>query len=45
MIKGDVAELKNSLDGVPDDNICFLSQGYICLGSATLDRCLAPCPA
>ena len=44
MIKGDAKEIKNSLDGVPDDRFCFLSQGYICLGSATLDRCLAPCP-
>lgn len=44
MIRGDAAEIKNSLDGVPDENICFLSQGYICLGSATLDRCMSPCP-
>ncbi len=27
-----------------DPELCFLSQGVICLGSATLDRCLAPCP-
>lgn len=44
MIKTDVAEIKNSLNGAPADDICFLSQGYLCLGSATLDRCLAPCP-
>lgn len=44
MVKGEVDAIKNTLDGVPDDNICFLSQGYICLGSVTLDRCLAPCP-
>lgn len=44
MIKTDVTEIKNSLNGAPADDICFLSQGYICLGSATLDRCLAPCP-
>ncbi len=44
MIKGDAKEIRNSMDGVPDDSLCFLSQGYICLGSVTLDRCLAPCP-
>lgn len=44
MIKGDVKALKNSLEGVADEKFCFLSQGYMCLGSATLDRCLAPCP-
>lgn len=44
MRKTDVTEIKNNLDGVPDDDVCFLSQGYICLGSVTLDRCLAPCP-
>lgn len=44
MKKTDVSEIKDPLDGVPDENVCFLSQGYICLGSATLDRCLSPCP-
>lgn len=44
MKKTDVSEIKDSLEGIPDDNVCYLSQGYICLGSATLDRCLAPCP-
>lgn len=44
MITSDIAQIRNSLDGVPDEDICFLSQGCICLGSATLDRCLAPCP-
>lgn len=44
MIKTDVTEIKQSHEGIPDNDICFLSQGYICLGSATLDRCLAPCP-
>ncbi len=29
---------------VPDNEVCFLSQGTVCLGSVTLDRCLAPCP-
>jgi F420-non-reducing hydrogenase small subunit len=27
-----------------DPELCFLSQGVICLGSVTLNRCLAPCP-
>ncbi len=44
MTKTDTATIKGSLEGIPDDDICFLSQGYICLGSVTLDRCLAPCP-
>ena len=35
--------LKNH-DGSPEPDTCFLSQGYVCLGSVTLDRCLAPCP-
>jgi F420-non-reducing hydrogenase small subunit len=35
--------LKNS-EGIPDPDRCFLSQGYICMGSVTLDRCKSPCP-
>ena len=27
-----------------DEQVCFLSQGVVCMGSVTLDRCLAPCP-
>jgi F420-non-reducing hydrogenase small subunit len=27
-----------------DDQVCFLSQGVVCMGSVTLDRCLSPCP-
>jgi len=27
-----------------EDEICFLSQGVVCMGSATLNRCQAPCP-
>lgn len=44
MKKTEVASIKGSLEGVPENEVCFLSQGYICLGSVTLDRCLAPCP-
>lgn len=44
MKKTEVAEIRSSSDGMADDDVCFLSQGYICLGSVTLDRCLSPCP-
>jgi F420-non-reducing hydrogenase small subunit len=44
MVKSDVSEIKRELDGIPDPEKCFLSQGYICMGSVTMDRCLAPCP-
>ncbi len=44
MERTDVDTIKGVSDGIPNDTQCFLSQGYICLGSVTLDRCLAPCP-
>ncbi len=44
MKKTDVATIQDSSAVVADDDVCFLSQGHICLGSVTLDRCLAPCP-
>lgn len=44
MVKTGVETIKASHEGIPEDDVCFLSQGYICLGSATLDRCLSPCP-
>jgi F420-non-reducing hydrogenase small subunit len=44
MCRTEVAELKAHHQGLPDEATCFLSQGYLCLGSVTLDRCLAPCP-
>ncbi len=44
MKKTEVSEIRASHEGMPDEDTCFLSQGYICLGSVTLDRCLAPCP-
>jgi F420-non-reducing hydrogenase small subunit len=28
----------------PDGQLCLLSQGVVCMGSVTLDRCFAPCP-
>ncbi|MGO9386793.1 MAG: F420-nonreducing hydrogenase [Methanobacterium sp.] len=33
------------VEGDPDPEICFLSQGYVCLGSVTLGRCGALCTA
>lgn len=45
MKKTETAAIKRSHEGVPDPDLCFLSQGYICMGSVTLDRCLSPCPA
>ncbi|HTP24216.1 MAG TPA: hypothetical protein VMK12_00975 [Anaeromyxobacteraceae bacterium] len=44
MVKSEVVALKANHDGVKDEKQCLLSQGYLCLGSVTLDRCLAPCP-
>lgn len=44
MKKTEIDRIKSSSEGIPDPHLCFLSQGYICMGSVTLDRCLAPCP-
>ena len=44
MVRTEVDTLREPNEGVPDNATCFLSQGYICQGSVTLDRCLAPCP-
>ena len=44
MAKTDVNKVLANHEGIPDQETCFMSQGYICLGSVTLDRCLAPCP-
>ena len=44
MVKTDVTKLKRFSEGIADESLCFLSQGYLCLGSVTLDRCLSPCP-
>ncbi len=45
MEKSDVSELLTNSQGFPNAEQCFLSQGYTCMGSVTIDRCLAPCPA
>jgi len=44
MEKGEVDRIRKNSEGVPDPEQCFLSQGYLCMGSVTLDRCLSPCP-
>jgi F420-non-reducing hydrogenase small subunit len=43
MVKTDVAELRRPYEGTFDPDTCFLSQGCLCFGSVTLERCLAPC--
>jgi F420-non-reducing hydrogenase small subunit len=45
MEKTDVSEIKSNFEGIPNNEQCFLSQGYPCMGSVTIDRCMAPCPA
>lgn len=44
MVKTDVDRMHDAHEGTPDPGKCFLSQGYVCMGSVTLDRCMAPCP-
>jgi F420-non-reducing hydrogenase small subunit len=44
MEKTDCASLRREHEGPLSADSCFLSQGVVCLGTATLDRCLAPCP-
>ncbi|MBM4240912.1 MAG: F420-nonreducing hydrogenase [Euryarchaeota archaeon] len=36
-------KLYRRIEGDPDPEKCFLSQGYVCLGSVTLGRCGALC--
>ena len=45
MEKTEIKTIRESHEAVAEEGICFLSQGVICLGSVTLDRCLAPCPS
>lgn len=44
MVKTDVTTIRRSHEGQFDRETCYLSQGCLCFGSATLDRCMAPCP-
>jgi len=43
MSKTDVETLRRAYDGEFDPGVCFLSQGCLCFGSVTLDRCMSPC--
>lgn len=44
MTKRAGVRLKKGAVTADDKSLCFLSQGVICLGSVTLNRCLSPCP-
>ena len=44
MVRTDVDRIKANHEGDPHPDQCLLSQGYLCLGSVTLDRCASPCP-
>lgn len=45
MEKTEFDKIHRRVEGNPDPEKCFLSQGYICLGSVTLGRCGALCTA
>lgn len=45
MLKRPGTTLKTGAVSAPDHDLCFLSQGVVCLGSVSLNRCQAPCPA
>jgi F420-non-reducing hydrogenase small subunit len=45
MRKTSVTSLRNLHETADTPDTCFLSQGVLCMGSVTLDRCLAPCPS
>ena len=38
-------QIKKGSVTVTDPDVCFLSQGVVCLGSVTLNRCKSPCMA
>lgn len=44
MQKTEVASIRRAYQGDFDPKLCFLSQGCLCFGSVTMDRCIAPCP-
>lgn len=43
MVHSETGELRRAFEGEFDPDLCFLSQGCLCFGSVTLDRCQAPC--
>jgi F420-non-reducing hydrogenase small subunit len=40
----EVSALRRVHEGTMEKETCFLSQGILCMGSATLDRCRGACP-
>jgi F420-non-reducing hydrogenase small subunit len=44
MERSEVGQLRRAHEVELKDDVCLMSQGVLCMGSATLDRCLAPCP-
>jgi len=44
MGKRDGVSLRRGELTADDDDTCFLSQGVVCLGSVSLNRCQSPCP-
>jgi len=40
----EVSALRRVHEGPMEQDTCFLSQGILCMGSATLDRCRGACP-
>jgi F420-non-reducing hydrogenase small subunit len=45
MKKTGVDRILRTTEAALEPDLCFLSQGVLCFGSVTLDRCLSPCPA
>lgn len=43
MVKTEVKEIRRAYEGQDDPDVCFLSQGCLCFGSVTLERCMSPC--
>jgi len=43
MVKTQVDSIWRAHNTRFDPEVCFLSQGCLCFGSVTLDRCMAPC--
>jgi len=44
MRKNEGVSLKKGEVAGTDPDLCFLSQGVVCMGSVTMERCLAQCP-
>lgn len=44
MEKREGVKLQKGMSSASEEDVCLLSQGVVCLGSVTLDRCQAQCP-